>query len=145
MKKNVFLFFMIFCSCSFYEEKKSTHNRDVVYVAALLRLMSNVPATTTSTTCSSTVSFSCASTPSFNTLAVAGTTGSCATSGCHTNVSQQAGLDISDYNSAKGFTIPGNPCASRMYTAITTGAMVGNSNSLIRQAVYCWIAGGSSP
>ena len=93
---------------------------------------------------SCTSSFNCTTSPSFSKLAAAGTNVSCATSGCHTRATQQSGLDITDYNSTKAFTNPGNPCSSRMYTAITTGAMAGNSNRQINEAVYCWIAGGSN-
>ena len=93
---------------------------------------------------SCTSNFNCTTSPSFSTLAAAGTNVSCATSGCHTRATQQSGLDITDYNSTKAFTNHGNPCSSRMYTAITTGAMAGNSNRQINEAVYCWIAGGSN-
>lgn len=94
---------------------------------------------------SCTSNFSCASSPSFSTLSAAGTTAKCATSGCHTSAAQQSGLNITDYNSTKAFTNPGNPCSSRLYTAISVGSMAGNSDSAINQAVYCWIAGGSNP
>ena len=145
MKTGILLLILLPIGCFFYEEKKSTHNRDIIIAVALLRSMPSASPTTNSTACSSTVSFSCGPASAFSTLAGADTTGKCATSGCHTNASQQSGLDITDYNSAKGFTIPGNACASRIYAAITTGTMVGNSNGAINQAVYCWIAGGSNP
>jgi hypothetical protein len=121
-------------------EKSDSSKKQLAALAVLSQLAKSSIATATS--CTST--FSCATAPSFSTLATAGTTTSCALSGCHTTASQQSGLDITDYNSTKAFTNPGNPCSSRMYTAITTGAMVGNSNAKIKEAVYCWIAGGSN-
>ncbi|HMV44569.1 MAG TPA: hypothetical protein PK079_12975 [Leptospiraceae bacterium] len=111
---------------------------------AALAVISQSRRTTSTTSSSCTANYNCATAPSFSTLATAGTTASCALSGCHTTSSQQSGLDITDFNSARAFTNPGNPCSSRMYTAITTGAMVGNTNARITEAVYCWIAGGSN-
>lgn len=137
MKIWICVLLLLAVSC---ESKKTDKDKTLAALAVLSQ--SKRTSTTTTTACTS--SFNCTTAPSFSTLAAAGTTTTCALSGCHSTSSQQSGLDITDYNSAKAFTNPGNPCSSRLYTAITTGAMVGNSNSTINAAVYCWIAGGSS-
>lgn len=124
--------------------EKSDNGKQELAALAVLSQLAKSTGTTTSTATSCTSTFSCATAPSFSTLATAGTTTSCALSGCHTAASQQSGLDITDYNSVKAFTNSGNPCSSRIYSAITTGSMVGNSNAKIKEAVYCWIAGGSN-
>lgn len=140
MKVLVSVLVIVLFGCS----EKSDNGKKQLAALAILSQASRTTVSNSSTTTSCTSTFNCATAPSFSSLATAGTTTSCALSGCHTTASQQSGLDITDYNSAKAFTNPGNPCSSRMYTAITTGAMVGNSNAKIKEAVYCWIAGGSN-
>jgi len=137
LRKLVSILLIIFVGCS---EKKSNDKEKQLVALAALSLLSQSSKTTVCST-----NFNCATMPSFATIAAAGTTSSCALSGCHSAASQQSGLDITDYSSTKAFTNPGNPCSSRMYTAITTGAMVGNSNTKIKEAVFCWIAGGANP
>jgi len=124
--------------------EKSNNQAQLAALAALSQSTRSSNTNTVPNTTACTSNYNCTSSPSFSTLAAAGTNDSCATSGCHTRATQQSGLDITDYNSTKAFTNPGNPCSSRMYTAITTGAMAGNSNRQINEAVYCWIAGGSN-
>jgi hypothetical protein len=137
---RIFIFVLVMFIIGCFENKTEDKSKQLAAAAVLSQLGKSTG--TTSSACTS--NFNCTSAPSFSTLASAGTTTSCAQSGCHTTASQQSGLDITDYNSTRAFTNPGNPCSSRMYTAITTGAMAGNSNSSINQAVFCWIAGGSS-
>lgn len=139
MKVVVSVLVILLIGCT---EKKDSSKIELAALAVLSQSNRNTASRSTVTSCTS--SFNCATAPSFSTLAAAGTTTSCASSGCHTTASQQSGLDITDYNSVKAFTNAGNPCSSRMYSAITTGSMVGNSNSKIKEAVYCWIAGGSN-
>lgn len=143
MKVIVSVLVILLFGCT---EKSEDGKKQLAALAVLSQLgrssTTSSSTTATSTSCSST--FSCAPAPSFSTLATAGTTTNCAVSGCHTTASQQSGLDITDYNSVKAFTNANNPCSSRIYSAITSGSMVGNSNSKIKEAVYCWIAGGSN-
>lgn len=139
MKVLVSVLVIVLFGCT---EKSDNGKKQLAALAVLSQLGRATSTSSSATSCTST--FNCATAPSFSTLATAGTTTSCALSGCHTTASQQSGLDITDYNSTRAFTNPGNPCSSRMYTAITTGAMVGNSNAKIKEAVYCWIAGGSN-
>jgi hypothetical protein len=141
MKIIVSVLLVLVIGCA---EKKSESKEQLAALALFSQMAQPSQSTSTSnvTTCTST--FNCATVPSFSTLTTAGTTTNCALSGCHTTAFQQSGLDITDYNSVKTFTNPGNPCSSRIYIAITTGPMVGNSNAKIKEAVYCWIAGGSN-
>ena len=118
-------------------EKKDSSKEDLATLVALSQLSNSAKACITN--------YTCTTAPSFSTLAAAGTNTTCGASGCHDNTTQQSGLVITDYNSTKAFTNPGNPCSRRMYTAISAGAMAGNSNATINKAVYCWIAGGSNP
>ncbi len=141
MRILVFVLLILAAGCT---EKKDDSKKQLAALA-LFSQIARSSSTSTSTASACTSSFTCATSPSFSTLATAGTTTSCALSGCHSTSSQGSGLDILDYNSAKAFTNSGNPCSSRLYTAITTGAMAGNANSKIREAVFCWIAGGTKP
>lgn len=121
-------------------EKKPSNNQSVSELAIILGALVQQPKPVAACTSS----FSCNSAPSFSSLSSAGTASTCANAGCHSTASQVSGLDITDFNSAKAFTNPGNACSSRMYTSITTGSMAGNTNSKITEAVFCWIAGGSN-
>lgn len=80
--------------------------------------------------------------PAFSTLGAAGTSASCAKSGCHNTATAQNGLDMSNYSSVKQRTTTGNPAGSLLYTKITSGSMAGYTNGTINAAVYCWIKGG---
>ncbi|TGK02548.1 hypothetical protein EHQ53_13885 [Leptospira langatensis] len=85
--------------------------------------------------------YTCTSVPSFADLT--STPGFSSCQGCH-GASAHGGVNLTDYNSTKADTVPGQPHQSRLFQTLF-GIMAGYTNNSVKQAVYCWIQGGSSP
>ncbi|MCE9501648.1 MAG: hypothetical protein K8R21_14280 [Leptospira sp.] len=126
-------------SCESKTEDESMKQYIALYtILNSSRSGSNASGTTTNITCN-------VAAPAFSSLAQAGTTTSCAKSGCHDTGTKQSGLDMSDRTTVVTRVISGNPDSSLLFQKVTTGTMAVNTTTNITNAIYCWIKGGANP
>lgn len=83
---------------------------------------------------------------SFDILQKAGTHAICAV--CHSGPSPTNGFDVTDYNSTKARTLPGNPNGSLLFQMVRSGGPMNaytSTRPCIVPAIERWIADGANP